>query len=169
MIGAIAATAGGLYIVVNQDTSHGEAHGGHGQHHDEEHKLEAPAAEEAKEEKKEEAAPKEEEEKATEEKEEAPKEEKGEGESKKPSDTDKVGGNAGFVMTCMLNWRSPTPRKNPRARRSSPESRMPLIPTRILVNPWRNMLKAATIRARRERVLQRPPRLRELFPRTGLR
>jgi hypothetical protein len=70
MMGAIAATAGGLYIVVNQDTSHGEGHGGHGQHHDmpvkhdeahedekeeEEAKEEQPKEEESKDDKEEEA------------------------------------------------------------------------------------------------------------------
>ncbi|KAF2276427.1 uncharacterized protein EI97DRAFT_458362 [Westerdykella ornata] len=89
MIGAVAATAGGLYLVMSQDTSHGEGHGGHGQHHDPHDKIkagheeEAPAVEEAKEEKEEPAA--------EEKEEETPKEEKEEvGEAtKKPSDTDK--------------------------------------------------------------------------------
>jgi hypothetical protein len=54
-LGAVAGTAGGLYIVLNQDLSHGEGHGGHGEHHDTPVKHEAAeeadegAAEEAKE------------------------------------------------------------------------------------------------------------------------
>jgi hypothetical protein len=56
-VAAVAGTGVGLYIVLNQDLSHGEGHGGHGEHHDTPVKQEAvddSASEETKEEAKEE-------------------------------------------------------------------------------------------------------------------
>jgi hypothetical protein len=188
---AVAGTAGGLYLVMNQDLSHGEGHGGHGAHHDtpvkeealEQVEAEAPdaAKEEAKEETKEakEEIPEDVKEgkrdslsdKKAEKEEDVDKNAKPEaalqGQSdSKPSETDKVSCIRNLVQW-ELTWHSLTPAERQRTQTSSQESRMRRIRTRTPTIPL--MWPRATTRARRARVLRRLPRLRALCLRSVLR
>lgn len=93
---AVAGTGVGLYIVMNQDLSHGEGHDGH-DGHDEHH--DTPAKHEAVEE----SAPEEAKEEATEEKEDVkPEAATQEQSDEKPSETDKVRCLSGALLQSKL-------------------------------------------------------------------